>query len=142
MSAMGPWELAARSQELAMQAERLRRDRAGSDRQPKLSVAPTTVEHMFEYDGRPPVGRIGGALDQLAGEELAGLPVAALGEDVVALGIARNQLEAEFARRLVAFDRGLSLIHISEPTRLLSISYAVFCLKKKNKLTNHHNNNT
>ena len=26
---------------------------------------------------------------------------------------------------------GLSLIHISEPTRLLSISYAVFCLKKK-----------
>ena len=29
----------------------------------------------------------------------------------------------------------LSLIHISEPTRLLSISYAVFCLKKKNKNT-------
>src|SRR5678815_439093 len=27
--------------------------------------------------------------------------------------------------------QGLSLIHISEPTRLLSISYAVFCLKKK-----------
>src|SRR5674536_384371 len=25
----------------------------------------------------------------------------------------------------------LSLIHISEPTRLLSISYAVFCLNKK-----------
>ena len=25
-----------------------------------------------------------------------------------------------------------SLIHISEPTRLLSISYADFCLKKKN----------
>eukprot|EP00658_Telonema_sp_P-2_P029165 TRINITY_DN22229_c0_g1_i2.p1 TRINITY_DN22229_c0_g1~~TRINITY_DN22229_c0_g1_i2.p1 ORF type:complete len:107 (-),score=33.77 TRINITY_DN22229_c0_g1_i2:58-378(-) len=31
----------------------------------------------------------------------------------------------------VGFD--LSLIHISEPTRLLSISYAVFCLKKKKK---------
>src|SRR5678816_3868309 len=28
-------------------------------------------------------------------------------------------------------DLMLSLIHISEPTRLLSISYAVFCLKKK-----------
>ena len=27
----------------------------------------------------------------------------------------------------------LSLIHISEPTRLLSTSYAVFCLKKKKK---------
>eukprot|EP00658_Telonema_sp_P-2_P063535 TRINITY_DN52294_c0_g1_i1.p1 TRINITY_DN52294_c0_g1~~TRINITY_DN52294_c0_g1_i1.p1 ORF type:complete len:103 (+),score=16.41 TRINITY_DN52294_c0_g1_i1:95-403(+) len=30
--------------------------------------------------------------------------------------------------------RGLSLIHISEPTRLLSISYAVFCLKKKKSI--------
>src|SRR5664279_5550915 len=73
---------------------------------PKLSAVAVRVKHMFEYDGRPPVGRLGGALDQLAGEELAGLPVATLGEDVVALGIARNRLEAEFARRLVAFDRG------------------------------------
>src|SRR5678815_3838063 len=32
-----------------------------------------------------------------------------------------------------ALDHTLSLIHISEPTRLLSISYAVFCLKKKKK---------
>ena len=31
-----------------------------------------------------------------------------------------------------ATNLALSLIHISEPTRLLSISYAVFCLKKKN----------
>ena len=28
-------------------------------------------------------------------------------------------------------EEGLSLIHISEPTRLGMISYAVFCLKKK-----------
>ena len=28
-------------------------------------------------------------------------------------------------------ERNLSLIHISEPTRPLYISYAVFCLKKK-----------
>ena len=34
--------------------------------------------------------------------------------------------------RLIEIVR-LSLIHISEPTRLLSISYAVFCLKKKKK---------
>eukprot|EP00658_Telonema_sp_P-2_P083486 TRINITY_DN9058_c0_g2_i5.p1 TRINITY_DN9058_c0_g2~~TRINITY_DN9058_c0_g2_i5.p1 ORF type:complete len:312 (+),score=40.63 TRINITY_DN9058_c0_g2_i5:183-1118(+) len=33
----------------------------------------------------------------------------------------------------------LSLIHISEPTRLLSISYAVFCLKKKKKNKNKKN---
>src|SRR5450759_1696577 len=31
---------------------------------------------------------------------------------------------------------GLSLIHISEPTRLGMISYAVFCLKKKKKKKN------
>eukprot|EP00658_Telonema_sp_P-2_P026133 TRINITY_DN20544_c0_g1_i1.p1 TRINITY_DN20544_c0_g1~~TRINITY_DN20544_c0_g1_i1.p1 ORF type:complete len:269 (-),score=36.10 TRINITY_DN20544_c0_g1_i1:15-821(-) len=36
---------------------------------------------------------------------------------------------------LVGLD--LSLIHISEPTRLLSISYAVFCLKKKKKRSNN-----
>ena len=29
--------------------------------------------------------------------------------------------------------KGLSLIHISEPTRRYAISYAVFCLKKKKK---------
>ena len=33
----------------------------------------------------------------------------------------------------------LSLIHISEPTRLLSISYAVFCLKKKKKKNDQTN---
>eukprot|EP00658_Telonema_sp_P-2_P025598 TRINITY_DN20308_c0_g1_i1.p2 TRINITY_DN20308_c0_g1~~TRINITY_DN20308_c0_g1_i1.p2 ORF type:complete len:104 (-),score=4.07 TRINITY_DN20308_c0_g1_i1:74-385(-) len=34
-------------------------------------------------------------------------------------------------RDTIARGISLSLIHISEPTRLLSISYAVFCLKKK-----------
>src|SRR5665254_19813 len=33
--------------------------------------------------------------------------------------------------RRIGMASELSLIHISEPTRLLSISYAVFCLKKK-----------
>src|SRR5678815_5517558 len=33
--------------------------------------------------------------------------------------------------QLRKLSESLSLIHISEPTRLLSISYAVFCLKKK-----------
>src|SRR5678815_1303161 len=36
---------------------------------------------------------------------------------------------------LVEQEIFLSLIHISEPTRLLSISYAVFCLKKKKTKT-------
>ena len=42
---------------------------------------------------------------------------------------------ADFTARLAPYgisqSEFLSLIHISEPTRLLSISYAVFCLKKK-----------
>ena len=33
-------------------------------------------------------------------------------------------------------DMKLSLIHISEPTRQAEISYAVFCLKKKNQKKN------
>ena len=40
--------------------------------------------------------------------------------DIIGAGIGEYVLVAQ----------GLSLIHISEPTRLLSISYAVFCLKK------------
>src|SRR5450756_2961812 len=36
-------------------------------------------------------------------------------------------------------EEALSLIHISEPTRLGMISYAVFCLKKKKKHTNMNN---
>eukprot|EP01017_Pseudomicrothorax_dubius_P012448 TRINITY_DN1515_c0_g1_i2.p1 TRINITY_DN1515_c0_g1~~TRINITY_DN1515_c0_g1_i2.p1 ORF type:complete len:115 (+),score=13.28 TRINITY_DN1515_c0_g1_i2:66-410(+) len=36
-----------------------------------------------------------------------------------------------FTLMFVYRHMNLSLIHISEPTRLLSISYAVFCLKKK-----------
>eukprot|EP00826_Nyctotherus_ovalis_P023770 TRINITY_DN18286_c0_g1_i1.p2 TRINITY_DN18286_c0_g1~~TRINITY_DN18286_c0_g1_i1.p2 ORF type:complete len:131 (+),score=29.03 TRINITY_DN18286_c0_g1_i1:220-612(+) len=44
--------------------------------------------------------------------------------------------EAEIVRfsgfiRAIEADIHLSLIHISEPTRPLYISYAVFCLKKK-----------
>eukprot|EP00658_Telonema_sp_P-2_P071537 TRINITY_DN60787_c0_g1_i1.p1 TRINITY_DN60787_c0_g1~~TRINITY_DN60787_c0_g1_i1.p1 ORF type:complete len:141 (+),score=20.18 TRINITY_DN60787_c0_g1_i1:116-538(+) len=41
-----------------------------------------------------------------------------------------SQLRGQL-RGLYGTHYRLSLIHISEPTRLLSISYAVFCLKKK-----------
>eukprot|EP00658_Telonema_sp_P-2_P072074 TRINITY_DN6126_c0_g1_i1.p1 TRINITY_DN6126_c0_g1~~TRINITY_DN6126_c0_g1_i1.p1 ORF type:complete len:1564 (-),score=320.08 TRINITY_DN6126_c0_g1_i1:44-4735(-) len=50
-----------------------------------------------------------------------------------------QQTKAEEVNVLLSSMMGLldslSLIHISEPTRLLSISYAVFCLKKKKKKT-------
>eukprot|EP00831_Metopus_contortus_P010991 TRINITY_DN14330_c0_g1_i1.p2 TRINITY_DN14330_c0_g1~~TRINITY_DN14330_c0_g1_i1.p2 ORF type:complete len:100 (-),score=30.94 TRINITY_DN14330_c0_g1_i1:113-412(-) len=36
----------------------------------------------------------------------------------------------------LGYPKDLSLIHISEPTRPLYISYAVFCLKKKKKIYN------
>ena len=42
----------------------------------------------------------------------------------------------KFWQRYFLLEKGvyeLSLIHISEPTRLRRISYAVFCLKKKSK---------
>src|SRR5665648_1141619 len=38
-----------------------------------------------------------------------------------------------YLQSIAGSDLGLSLIHISEPTRLGMISYAVFCLKKKKK---------
>eukprot|EP00658_Telonema_sp_P-2_P031166 TRINITY_DN23387_c0_g1_i1.p2 TRINITY_DN23387_c0_g1~~TRINITY_DN23387_c0_g1_i1.p2 ORF type:complete len:202 (+),score=43.21 TRINITY_DN23387_c0_g1_i1:208-813(+) len=44
-----------------------------------------------------------------------------------------SRLGCYIVRRLTMWRYNLSLIHISEPTRLLSISYAVFCLKKKKK---------
>src|SRR5678816_2584026 len=43
----------------------------------------------------------------------------------------RSQYALDTMVRDIRTTQGLSLIHISEPTRLLSISYAVFCLKKK-----------
>src|SRR5678815_3198306 len=42
----------------------------------------------------------------------------------------RAGVEPPFTPWAAALFKELSLIHISEPTRLLSISYAVFCLKK------------
>ena len=58
------------------------------------------------------------------------------------MNLAQSELELLYTTRYQrvvipeAYERlilDLSLIHISEPTRLLSISYAVFCLKKKTK---------
>src|SRR5678815_5992955 len=61
--------------------------------------------------------------------------VAELGATGVVRFLAPSASVDELRRRLNAGEISvgvyLSLIHISEPTRLLSISYAVFCLKKK-----------
>src|SRR5678816_4685817 len=44
------------------------------------------------------------------------------------LAVANNHVVSAHAFNVLFTMHGLSLIHISEPTRLLSISYAVFCL--------------
>eukprot|EP00658_Telonema_sp_P-2_P018783 TRINITY_DN17359_c0_g1_i2.p1 TRINITY_DN17359_c0_g1~~TRINITY_DN17359_c0_g1_i2.p1 ORF type:complete len:166 (-),score=37.23 TRINITY_DN17359_c0_g1_i2:3-500(-) len=53
------------------------------------------------------------------------------GDHKLAMGMIRDILMYMDRTYIV---KELSLIHISEPTRLLSISYAVFCLKKKKKI--------
>ena len=70
---------------------------------------------------------VGVATPTTAAEETVGAEEARL-VDVVAREPARILVEVTGA---VATALGLSLIHISEPTRLGMISYAVFCLKKK-----------
>src|SRR5678815_339355 len=47
---------------------------------------------------------------------------------LVELAQNRERGRVQFPRRIECTAHVLSLIHISEPTRLLSISYAVFCL--------------
>eukprot|EP01015_Nassula_variabilis_P006540 TRINITY_DN1499_c0_g1_i13.p2 TRINITY_DN1499_c0_g1~~TRINITY_DN1499_c0_g1_i13.p2 ORF type:complete len:106 (-),score=28.62 TRINITY_DN1499_c0_g1_i13:48-365(-) len=51
----------------------------------------------------------------------------------IEFGLSRGKFSALAQTKLDKHPSALdlSLIHISEPTRLLSISYAVFCLKKK-----------
>src|SRR5678815_5830975 len=61
-------------------------------------------------------------LINMAGPMLAGRMLSVFGVGLASL--ASTPLDANGSIAML-----LSLIHISEPTRLLSISYAVFCLK-------------
>eukprot|EP00658_Telonema_sp_P-2_P051911 TRINITY_DN4001_c0_g4_i2.p1 TRINITY_DN4001_c0_g4~~TRINITY_DN4001_c0_g4_i2.p1 ORF type:complete len:297 (+),score=89.02 TRINITY_DN4001_c0_g4_i2:80-970(+) len=74
--------------------------------------------------------------------DVRGMTPAELGEFMMDASMeARHRWDANCATAQVlesgeipgGWGEYLSLIHISEPTRLLSISYAVFCLKKKKK---------
>ena len=62
----------------------------------------------------------------VAGEVMAGLAIGF----AVQIGYAAAFVAGEAIGNAMGLN--LSLIHISEPTRLGMISYAVFCLKKKN----------
>ena len=63
----------------------------------------------------------------------AGHPVVALESTLITHGMPYppNVTMATAVEGIVRAKQDLSLINISEPTRLLSISYAVFCLKNK-----------
>src|SRR5665647_2981555 len=63
----------------------------------------------------------------LADDDKPAFPAAPEGYDLYRENIAHGNLDTV---------QYLSLIHISEPTRRTPISYAVFCLKKKNKKKN------
>eukprot|EP00658_Telonema_sp_P-2_P060323 TRINITY_DN4926_c0_g1_i1.p1 TRINITY_DN4926_c0_g1~~TRINITY_DN4926_c0_g1_i1.p1 ORF type:complete len:705 (+),score=117.38 TRINITY_DN4926_c0_g1_i1:692-2806(+) len=79
---------------------------------------------------RPPRSR-GHGEPNPSPHESAGLGAANIQIDDLAPARASELHLASSSIDHLAHALALSLIHISEPTRLLSISYAVFCLKKK-----------
>src|SRR5678816_4645707 len=87
----------------------------------KKARTPTLIQHG-ELDRRVPIAN---AYELRQGLENRGVKV----EMVVYKGFGHGINKPKSMRAVMQ----LSLIHISEPTRLLSISYAVFCLKKKKK---------
>src|SRR5678816_2432428 len=92
---------------------------------------------VFAYVGRDSV--IIPLLDRLQSDdsEIAGCLRLSEGEETVGLNEPITLVDGRGSHEPVhgTVEKNstlyLSLIHISEPTRLLSISYAVFCLKKK-----------
>src|SRR5664280_1460916 len=83
---------------------------------PVWSEGWTTLSNMCSGAGSGAAGSAGGGgavdagcldpmLDRLLAVEVAGLPDSALAADLVGLRVAVSRLEAEFARRLVVFDR-------------------------------------
>ena len=73
---------------------------------------------------------IGGALG-LLGTLLAIVAAVLYGLDRTGHPMLTKLGQAGVSQNVIAYH--LSLIHISEPTRLRRISYAVFCLKKKKR---------
>src|SRR5450759_5588909 len=99
-------------------------------RRPQLTV---DQQALFADDG----GRVGG--DRVGGAHRASCPVPTpkMSSQRSSVRVAMGSVTPRVPATSRAARR-LSLIHISEPTRLGMISYAVFCLKKKKKLHNEH----
>src|SRR5678815_3881905 len=91
---------------------------------PLTTIAPTMWGVFFEDIN---FGADGGLYAELVKNRSFEFPIAMMGWD-------EERVNYQKGRILIinrSDNSNLSLIHISEPTRLLSISYAVFCLKKK-----------
>ena len=120
-------------------------DRFGFDEADVADIAPLLVPPDVDLDlaitialgdeapHRTEVEAVPGAAQRLGESVLASVRSGTVGlERDLAAQLTTPDLAAVVAPCHLVL--GLSLIHISEPTRLLSISYAVFCLKKKNTL--------
>src|SRR5450756_2043939 len=89
---------------------------------------------FFPPKGSPAIkGPQFAAMQQYAGQQLTTGPQAqTYANDFIAVHLSEVAGGKTYAQ-VSGSNRRLSLIHISEPTRLGMISYAVFCLKKKKK---------
>src|SRR5450756_2872944 len=93
----------------------------------KIKVAALLQEEDQLQEAPSPVYGEKGVTLRFRAADLLWRPVGILVRFVVVLHPQRGAI------LLMCTDLTLSLIHISEPTRLGMISYAVFCLKKKKK---------
>src|SRR5678816_1533941 len=83
---------------------------------------------LFEYRLESVLGSGGFGMTYLAYDTNLELKVAI--KEYLPVELAVRALDGWIVPVSTGTEYNLSLIHISEPTRLLSISYAVFCLKK------------
>src|SRR5450756_2903137 len=103
-----------------------------TDAQPTCNMCPGTVIPLSELDAYTKKAMAERLIDQQVRD-------IEIGKAHVGIGMVyRGKLDKPGADSVAEHDHvsevyHLSLIHISEPTRLGMISYAVFCLKNKKK---------
>eukprot|EP00658_Telonema_sp_P-2_P054616 TRINITY_DN4344_c0_g1_i3.p1 TRINITY_DN4344_c0_g1~~TRINITY_DN4344_c0_g1_i3.p1 ORF type:complete len:163 (-),score=44.86 TRINITY_DN4344_c0_g1_i3:21-509(-) len=105
--------------------------------QNETSVSMNTVSSVETFVADINAGQWDKVLQSMQLLDLPPAKVADLYEQIVIEMIEMREIDTARAILRSTPQMNLSLIHISEPTRLLSISYAVFCLKKKKNKNTH-----